>query len=288
MQRLFHRVMWLCALLLAPLAARAAPLDVAVSILPQKFFVQTIGGADVRVQVMVRPGFDPATYDPTPRQLAGLTQARLYFAIGAPFESSWLSRFQAVNPKMKIIYTQRGIQRLVAATGRPGPHPNPHIWLSPPLVRIQAANILRALVAADPAHAAAFRRGYARLIDIIDAVDTKIGHELLDADLGNRRFMVFHPAFYYFARCYDLHEIPIQIEGKSPSPRELAHLVQIARRDHIRAVFVEPQFSQRAARTLAAQIGARVISVNPLPADWPAGMEAIAAALRQALAPAAS
>jgi len=283
-QRLFHRVIWLCALLLAPLAAWAAPLDVAVSILPQKFFVQTIGGADVRVQVMVRPGFDPATYDPTPRQLAELTQARLYFAIGVPFESSWLGRFQAVNPKMKIVYTQRGIQRLAAATGRPGPHPNPHIWLSPPLVRIQAANILRALVAADPAHAATFRRGYARLIDIIDAIDTKIGHKLLNVDLANRRFMVFHPAFYYFARCYDLEEIPIQIEGKSPSPKELARLIQMARRDHIRVIFVEPQFSQRAARTLAAQIGAQVRIINPLPENWPAGMEAIAAALSEALA----
>ncbi|APZ44243.1 metal ABC transporter solute-binding protein, Zn/Mn family [Acidihalobacter ferrooxydans] len=279
-----RRLLFVFLLCLAPLSASAAPLDVAVSILPQKYFVQTIGGDQVRVQVMVRPGYDPAIYAPTPRQLAELSQDRLYFAIGAPFERAWLPRFIAANPHMRIVDTQRGIQRLLPTTGLPGANPNPHIWLSPPLVRVQAANILRALVAADPAHAAAFRRGYAKLIATIDSVDTRIAHELLNTNLGNRRFMVFHPALYYFARSYDLQEIPIQIEGKEPSPRELAALIQTAHRDHIKVVFVEPQFSQKAARTIAAQLGGRVVSINPLPEDWPAGMLAIAKALRTALA----
>lgn len=269
---------------LLSLPAMADPLNVAVSILPQKYFVKTIGGDHVRVQVMVRPGFDPATYDPTPRQLVELSRDRLYFAIGAPFEHSWLPRFHAANPAMRIVQTQRGIERLNPETGEPGPHPNPHIWLSPPLVRVQAANILRALIVADPAHAAAYRRGYARLIRIVDQVDRRIAKQLLDSDLGSRHFLIFHPALYYFARSYDLHEIPIQQEGKEPSPGELAKLFQYAKKHAIKVVFVEPQFSQKDARAIAQGIGASVVVFNPLPENWPKGMEAIAQALHDGLA----
>lgn len=265
-------------------SALAAPLDVAVSIPPQKFFVEAIGGDHVHVQVMVRPGYEPATYDPTPRQLAELSQAKLYFAIGAPFERTWLPRFASVNSRMKIVETQRGIERLDPRTGKPGAQPNPHIWLSPPLVRIQAANILRALAAADPAHAAAFRLGYARLITTVDRVDQSLAKQLLGADLGNRRFLVFHPALYYFARCYDLHEITIEQDGKEPGPKALADLIQSAHKDGIKVVFVEPQFSQKAARTIANQIGGHVVAIDPLTEDWPQGMEAIAKALREGMA----
>lgn len=269
------------------LPALGAPLPVAVSILPQKYFVEAIGGKHVQVQVMVRPGFEPATYDPTPRQLTELSQARLYFAIGVPFERTWLARFRAANPHMRIVETEHGIQRrrMLGERGKPSAQAlDPHIWLSPPLVRIQAINILDALIAADPQHAAAFRRGYLRLAQTINHVDDAILKSLVDAKLKHTRFMVFHPAFGYFASAYGLQQVPIEIAGKEPSPRQMANVIETAHHDDIKVVFVEPQFSQKAARTVAHAIGGKVVPINPLAEDWPKGMIQIAQALHAALA----
>jgi zinc transport system substrate-binding protein len=271
------------------LPASAGPMHVAVSILPQKFFAEAIGGEHLRVQVMVRPGFEPATYDPTPRQLAELAQAKLYFAIGVPFERTWLPRFQAANPHMRTVETQRGIRRRAMDAGlgtdADASHesPDPHIWLSPPLVRIQAMNMLAALVTADPGHADDYRRGYAGLARTINRVDDAILGSLTTAALEHVRFMVFHPAFGYFAAAYGLTQIPIEVEGKKPGPKQLAVLIQTARKDGIKVVFVEPQFSQKAARTIADAIGGTVTPVDPLAEDWTRGMGAIARALHDAL-----
>lgn len=269
------------------LPALAAPLNVAVSVLPQKYFVEAIGGDHVRVQVMVRPGFEPATYDPTPRQLTELTQDSLYFAVGVPFEHTWLPRFRSANTHMRVVETQRGIQRSPMIPGHEEDAAgglDPHIWLSPPLVRIQAMNIMNALVEADPAHAADYRRGYERFALEINRVDDAILKTLASADLKQNRFMVFHPAFGYFAAAYGLTQIPIEAEGKEPSPQQLATLIHSARQDGIKVVFVEPQFSQKAARTIADALGGRVVPIDPLAEDWPKNMETIATALRAVLA----
>ncbi|MEJ2655052.1 MAG: zinc ABC transporter substrate-binding protein [Acidihalobacter sp.] len=279
----------LAALLtLFSIPALAAPLNVAVSVLPQKYFVEAIGGDHVHVQVMVRPGFEPATYDPTPRQLTELSQDRLYFAIGVPFERTWLPRFRSANPTMRIVETQHGIQRSPMIPGHEDDAAagglDPHIWLSPTLVRIQAMNIMNALVKADPAHAGDYRRGYERFALTINRVDDAILKTLASADLKQNRFMVFHPAFGYFAAAYGLKQIPIEAEGKEPSPQQLAALIHTARQDGIKVVFVEPQFSQKAARTIADALGGRVVPIDPLAEDWPKGMEAIATALHAVLA----
>ena len=136
-------------------------IHVVASILPQKYFIQKIGGDRVSVSVMVLPGANPATYEPKPRQMVDLSNADIYFAIGVPFEKNWLSRFAEANPRMKIVETQSGINRIpMIAAGhrhhdenRHAPEEtthaptDPHIWLSPPLVMLQAKNILDALIA---------------------------------------------------------------------------------------------------------------------------------------------
>lgn len=281
----------LLATLTAPTVVLAAPLPVAVSILPQKYFVEQIGGSHVQVQVMVRPGFEPATYEPTPRQIAELTRTRLYFAIGVPVEKTWLPRFKSSNPTMTVVDTTEGIERRMMNGGdmhdhghdhgheETGARPDPHIWLSPTLVRIQAQNIRDALVKADPAHAADYRRGYARLALTINRVDDVILQSLTQADLRHNRFMVFHPAFGYFAAAYGLKQTPVEVEGKEPSPRQLADLIALAKREQIHVVFVEPQFSQKSAQTIADAIDGRTVTIDPLDENWPAGMQAIAKAI---------
>ncbi len=285
-------------LMILALNARAATLDVAVSIPPQAYFVETIGGEHVDVQVMVPANAEPVTYEPTPRQMAALSRAELYFSIGVPFEKGWLPRFRSANPEMSVIDTVATIQRraMIAHAGHDhgeNDHDaapddaarDPHVWLSPPLVRLQAETIRDALIEAVPERAADFHRGFRRLAEQINTLDSAILDALTGMDPATRRFLVFHPAFGYFGASYGLEQMPIEVEGKEPAPRELARIIEQARDHHIRVIFIEPQFAQGAARTIAREIDGEVLTLDPLARDWPAGMRAIAATLAEALEP---
>lgn len=287
----FQIVLALILNMAAVSAWAASPIDVAVSIPPQKYFVQMIGGDHVTVEVLVPANAEPETYEPTPRQIARLSKVDLYMKIGVPLEQAWLKRFTAANPHMFVVDTAHGIERMPmlqhdhdhdhghsSETGL-----DPHIWLSPVLVRIQAMNIRDALIKADPEHAADYLQGYAKLARKIDQVDSDILQSLVDHPLRQTRFIVFHPAFGYFAAAYGLTQVPIEIEGKEPGPRQLGELIAFAKKNDIKVVFIEPQFAQKAAKTIADSIGGEVVTIDPLQEDWPAGMEAIATALNKAL-----
>jgi len=271
------------------------PLEVTVSILPQKYFVEKIGGDGVEVSVMVLPGSNPATYEPKPRQMVNLTQSRIYFAIGVPFETVWLEKFAHANPGMKIVHTQAGIKK-IPMKGKHDQHGNgdhgstavhsglrdPHIWLSPPLVLLQARNILDALLKADPTHKDAYEANYREFIVEVMDLDLKIIG--LFADGGpDKRFMVYHPAWGYFARAYGLEQISVEMEGKEPSPKELQQLIRNAKKDGITVIFVQPQFSTKSADTVARAIGGRVIFADPLALDWKRNLFQVARQFKAAL-----
>lgn len=282
-------------LLIFSSVSSADPLRVAVSIPPQKYFVEAIGGAQVAVTVLVPPTAEPETYEPTPRQVMALAHSELFLGIGVPIENAWIPRFQAANPKLVVVNTTRGIEKMpmirhvhesdhsytTHSSEKTGL--DPHVWLSPVLARIVAMNTRDALIAADPTHAADYRQGYARLARTIDQVDEQILSTLTEHPLKQTAFIVFHPAFGYFAAAYGLKQVPIEMEGKEPGPKQLAELIDYAKKNNIRVVFIEPQFAQKAAQTIAQSIGGAVATIDPLQEDWPAGMTAIAAALAQAL-----
>jgi zinc transport system substrate-binding protein len=262
-------------LLLAGLGAAvaAAPLPVFVSILPQKQMVQQIGGDWVDVRVMVPPGADPHTYEPRPTQMVALAKTRIYFSVGVPFENSWLPKFAAINHRMEIVATDLGIAKMPMTLDDHDGEPyaqdpsrlDPHIWLSPPLIKIMARNIHDALVKADPAHAGQYDRHYAIFLHDLDLLDQRIRHLL--ADEKGSRFMVFHPSWGYFAQAYGLIQVPIEVEGKAPKPAQLQRLIREARSENIKVIFTQPQFSVRSAQMIAEAIGARVITADPLAAD---------------------
>ena len=255
-------------------------MKVTVSILPQKYFVQKIGGDQVDVSVMVLPGSSPATYEPKPKQMVKLTESKIYFAIGVSFEKVWLKKFASANPEMRIIATQNGIERIPMKRplhddkernhGKTVTHAgikDPHIWLSPPLVMLQARNIFNALVRVNPTGRKAYEANYKRFMTELVDLDLKISDLFADTSQGTR-FMVYHPAWGYFAKAYDLIQIPVEIEGKKPTPKGLQQLIRSAKRDGIKVVFVQPQFSTKSAQTIAKAIGGRVIFANPLAFDW--------------------
>jgi len=303
MRKLNAILLWtfLAALLLNPSPAFSHQLRVFVSILPQKYFVQQIGGDLVNVQVMVPPGADPHTYEPKPSQMQALADTKIYFAIGVNFEQAWLDKFSSTNPEMKIVHTDEGIDKIPMTehshheeedqpgeAGREhrssgqqeqGHHEHgildPHVWLSPPLVKIQARHILDALVEADSTNATAYRANFAKFITQIDALDAEFKH--LFADKQGMEFMVYHPAWGYFAHAYGLKQVPIEIEGKEPKPAQLKELIEHARERHIKVIFVQPQLSSRNAETIAKAIGGQIVFADPLAFDWAANLQRQAA-----------
>lgn len=285
------RILCTAALLALAFGASAAePLNVYVSLLPMKYFVERVGGADVRVTVMVGPGQSPATYEPSPRQMAGLSTARAYFRIGVPFENVWMGRIAAARPGLKIVDLRDGIDlkpidssRSAGTTQSPsGPGAlDPHIWTAPPLVKVMAARIRDALTEFAPAHAAAFADGYRRFAADLDALDTEIRKTL--AGRRERMFLVFHPSWGYFARAYGLTQIAIEAEGKEPGPRALATVIEEARRRGTRVVFVQKQFSRSDAKAVASAIEGEVVVIDPLAEDFLANTRAVAAAFARNL-----
>jgi zinc transport system substrate-binding protein len=294
-QRYLFRIPALTGLVIMIFSASAIAADrisVFVSIVPQKYFVQQIGKELVDVRVMVQPGESPATYEPKPRQMAALSDAEAYFAIGVPFEQRWLKKITAANPAMKVVHTDHGIEKISMATHHhhgeaQGDHKHhrldPHIWLSPPLVKIQARTTMQGLQAIDPAHRAVYQDNCRQFISRIDALDLHL--KAILTGIKGRQFIVFHPSWGYFAHAYGLHQLPIEIEGKDPKPAQLKELIEHARENDIRFVFAQPQFSAKSAQLVAREIGGKVVFADPLDEDWMDNLsevaDSFAAAFRQ-------
>ena len=295
-KRKISRVLIACLALLSlasgtPTTA-AEPCLVFVSIAPQAHFVKAIGEAHVDVSVMVKPEKSPASYEPSPKQMVRLAKADIYFAIGVPFESAWLERFASTNPDMPIIHTEAGIEKKtvnrhggkdkaaqVHGPGHTQGHgtegiKDPHIWLSPPLVMLQARSIAAGLREVDPEHTGDYEKNYQTFINQVAALDIRLMKKL--TPVANTRFMVFHPSWGYFADAYRLEQIPIEIEGKAPKARDVKELIQTARAQNIRTIFVQPQFSTKQAQIIAREIGGRTVTADPLAMDWAKNLEALA------------
>lgn len=266
-------------------------LAVFVSIAPQKYFVHQIGMERVDVQVMVPPGASPATYEPKPRQMAALSKTALYFAIGVPFEKNWLKKIAAANPEMRVIHTDNGIQKipmsahLRVAGHRPQENhhgeSDPHIWLAPMLVMIQAHTIRDALQEIDPAYRSVYDTNCEAFASTLAALDAELRN--MFADKQGFQFMVFHPSWGYFAHSYGLKQVAVEIEGKDPKPAQLKELIEHAKEKGIKIIFVQPQFSSKNAELVAKEIDGRVVVADPLAQDWSRNLREVAKELRKAL-----
>jgi len=267
--------------------------QVFVSIQPQKYFVEQIGKEHVDVHVMLAPGASPATYEPKPRQMTALSRTGLYFAIGVPFEKVWLAKFASANPAMRIVPTDQGITKRRMSdvnhffnnnsNGHHDQHGrlDPHIWLAPPLVKIQARHILAALCQSDPVHISAYEANYNSFIKMLDQLDFEL--RTLFKNHQGLAFMVFHPSWGYFAQAYGLKQISVEVEGKDPKPAQLQALIQFAQAQAIRIIFVQPQFSRRSAIAIAEAIDGELVIADPLAYDWPGNLRRQALQIKAAL-----
>jgi len=258
--------------------------SVAVSILPMKYFVDRISGGEIDVTVLVPPGKSPATYEPTPRQVTDLSAAEVLFTIGVPFELSFIPIIASTLPDLEIVDTTTGIEKREIdgdeheesdGHDEHSDLPDPHVWLSPPLVKIQARNILQALIEAYPAQEDSFSHNYRALLDDLDALHRRLKESL--APVKGSSILVYHPSFGYFAEEYGLHQIAVELGGKEPTPKKLEQVIARAREEGVKVIFVQPEFSRTSAERVADAIGGAVVEVAPLKPDYLENMYEIAA-----------
>ena len=280
------KVLLICFSILIPLvisgpaAADTSRIKAFVSILPQAYFVERVGGPNVEVEVLVGPGQSPATYEPTPKQMARLGEAVVYFRIGTPFEKGFIDKLADTHKHLEIVDTRKGVSLRYFKRSKGGSVPDPHIWLDPARVKIQAAAICEALTLLASDHRTSFESNLQSFHRDLDRVDKEIAETL--APLKGSKFYVFHPAFGYFGDRYGLEQVAVEIEGKEPSPKQLSHLINKARSEEVKVIFVQPQYAKKDAETIAREIGGAVVPMNPLSRDYLGNLEQMAGLLRRA------
>jgi len=263
-----------------------------VSVAPQASIVRSIGDDLVQVEILVASGQSPATYDPTPQQMARLTRAKVYFRVGVPFEAAFIDNLSAQQSELRIVDTRENVPLRYMeshAHGSEDDHehhdhagqPDPHIWLDPALVKIQAETVCRSLSELDPKHAASFRANLGRYHAQLDSLDALL-RKLL-APVAGRRMYVFHPSYGYFAERYGLVQTAIETEGKEPSARGLAGLIEQARADSVQVLFVQPQFSRKTAQAIAQALGCDIVPLDPLAENLITNLPEIAREVARAL-----
>lgn len=264
------------------------PLLIFVSILPQKYFVQRIAGENAQVQVLVKPGKSPETYSPSPHQIKELAASDIYFRIGVSFENGILHKIAAVSQAIAIVDTRQGLEfRHMGESKGHEDHDHtgqdPHIWMSPLLVKIQARTMADALIKLDPENKDLYEQNLAAFARDLDDLHLRL-KSLLERFKGETLF-VFHPVFGYFTDLYGMRQMAVETMGKAPKGKQLSAIISLAKEEKARVIFVQPQFDRNSAQKIAAAINGAVVSIDPLAFDYLANMEAIAQAIVSSLQP---
>ncbi len=257
-----------------------------VTLPPQAWLVRRLAGDALEVESLLTPGANPHTFEPGARQIKRLAEASLYLTAGFTFEETLTSRAARLNPNLTIVPLDAGITKLGAhahahAPGQfcSGHGGDPHIWLSPALFSAMASNAAPALARLLPERHDALQQALRATVEEIAATDLAVRAKL--DGLTVRTWVVYHPSWSYFAADYGLSLLVIEKDGKAPPARHLAGVIRQARAAGVRTVFTEPQYDARPAQTLADQLGARLATIDPLHADWPALMRDVAAKLAE-------
>ncbi len=248
---------------------------VVVTIPPQAEFVKRVGGEKVTVITMVPQWADPHTYEPTPAQLMNVSKAKMYVKMGSgiEFEIAWMDKIKSINENMLIVDCSNGIE-LLKEDGKA----DPHIWLSPKNAKIIVENICKGLVQIDPANRTYYEQNKEAYLRDLDALDKEIS-QILSASKAHK-FIVYHPAWSYFARDFGLEQISVEEGGKEPTPERIASIIEEAKRNNITKIFASPQFKDK-AEVIAKEIGGKVVEINPLAENYIENMRKFAEELAE-------
>ncbi len=278
---------------------RTDKIHVVVSIMPLAEFVEKIGGDRVTVSVMVPPGASPHTHEPTPGQLVKVSRADMYVKVGSPveFELVWLDRIISMNKNMLVNDASFNIElvkvgcRYVDSEGlhKHEAHTqeqhnrgyDPHIWLSPKNAKIMVRNIYNGFISIDPNNKNYYIANKEEYLNLLSSLDHDIEQILQEKSI--REFMVYHPAWSYFAKDYNLAQIPVETEGKEPTAHGMERLIKHAKERNIKIIFASPQFNMKSAEVIAREINGLVVLIDPLEKEYIANMRKISKALAEVM-----
>jgi len=259
-------------------------LGVTVTILTQADFVENVGGEKIRINVMIPPGASPHTYEPMPSQMQDLSQSSMYAMVGSgiEFELTWMDKFITANKNMLVVDCSKGIDIYEGKEGDSFHAPiDPHVWMSPPNAQIMVQNIANGLIRIDPENRSFYENNRDAYIQRLINLDEEITSVV--SGLQNRTFIVDHPAFGYFAREYGLNMLAIEAEGKTPTPSELASIIERARENNVHIIIASPQFNPTSAKVIADSIDAKLVTVDPLAKNYIDNMHMLLEELEKAM-----
>lgn len=252
-----------------------------VTIEPQRFFLEQIVGDKFIVNTLVPSGSSPETYEPSPKTMIDLSKSEVYFKVGfLGYENAWTKKLSENNPDTKIVDCSRGIPLIHDTHGHHHDHgmdeedahshpfatADPHIWSSTKNAVQFSRNMLEAILEIDSENADFYQNNYEQLLHKIQTTEHKI--EQLLENIQSRSFIVYHPALSYFAHDFDLEQHSIEFEGKSPSPAQMKSLIDLAKKENIKTVFIQQEFDVKNSKVVAEEIGAKAYVINPLAYEW--------------------
>ncbi len=234
---------------------------VAATIAPLGEFVEIVGGDKVVITVIVPPGAEPHTFEPTPSQMREVAKADLYVMNGAGLEF-WMNKVLEVNKKMAIVDSSKGVALLQESGGEM----DPHIWISLRNAGLQVNNICSGLVQVDPTNKDYYTKNRDNYLQKLQSLDEELSRSFISTK--SKIFIVHHPAWAYFARDYGLEEVPLMENEKEPGPKYLGEVVDLAKKNNIITIFVEPEYNPKAAEVIAREMNASIISLDPLAKNY--------------------
>lgn len=245
---------------------------ITVSILPEKTFVEKIAGEDFDVNVLIPPGASPAAYTLLPSQLKDISKSTIWFRMGyIGFEHSWKDKIAQANEDMKVVNLAEGLDLIASEIVEHGDHVHidgvdPHVWLSPTLVKQMSKRILNELIDLKPEKTAEYKANYMRFVKECDELNIELMNKL--RPYKNRKFIVFHPSLSYYAREYGLEQFSLESGGKEPTPQHMKMVVDMAKQEDIKVIYIQSEFDREHARVFANEIDGKIVEVWPLNPEW--------------------
>lgn len=254
------------------------------SIAPLSYLVEQIAGPAYEVRTLMPAGSSPETYEPTPGQMVDVSESQAYFSVGTlGFETSLLQRLSESSPELRCILLFEGLKPLPQSHAHGANRYDPHVWTSPQNARLMARRICQELCELDSTQATAFRQRLTRFETRLDSLEQALRQRF--AHVSARSFLIYHPSLAYFAQEFGLQQIPLEADGKEPSPSRLAALIQAtrekARKGQVKLIFVQRENTGRSVQQVARQTGLHVVTIDPLSGQWMQQMDLISKSLAQ-------
>lgn len=264
------------------LAGAQSKPTVVVTVAPQAAFVREVAGDKVNIVTVLPPGANHETYSPPPQDMAQISSASLYLALGLPPErANILPKAAEMNRNMKVVDVQAEVAGSYAPRFFAPDDQDPHIWISPKRAVVMVRMTARELGVLDPANREIYDANAKRYIDQIEAVDREL--QEMFKNKTDRTFIVYHPAFGYFADDYNLTMVALEEEGKEADPRRMREVIDMAREKGLKIIFYQEDIDGRQSRTFAEELGGRAEKVSPMATDYIDNLKRMARAFAEGL-----